>query len=192
MNRVEMTRTRSIGDAIGVLLEMPAQLAATLAGALANRVPERCEIPAPCWEPQPAGTCRLALPPGCSGRIRIHVTNCDWKPHVILVTARGRIAGWMAIDPTTLSLGLQERGTVVVTLRIPDDVEVGQTLTGPILVLGCNYHFVRVEVTVTECTPRLACDVFIEDCPDHIHHWYDHFYCPRPCRRAYIGKIRDG
>jgi hypothetical protein len=21
----------------------------------------------------------------------------------------------------------------------------------------------------------------VEDCPDLIHHWYDHFYCPRPC-----------
>jgi len=24
-------------------------------------------------------------------------------------------------------------------------------------------------------------DIEIEDCPDLIHHWYDHFYCPRPC-----------
>jgi hypothetical protein len=24
-------------------------------------------------------------------------------------------------------------------------------------------------------------EVEIEDCPDLIHHWYDHFYCERPC-----------
>jgi hypothetical protein len=23
--------------------------------------------------------------------------------------------------------------------------------------------------------------VEVEDCPDLIHHWYDHFYCDRPC-----------
>jgi hypothetical protein len=21
----------------------------------------------------------------------------------------------------------------------------------------------------------------VEDCPDLLHHWYDHFYCNRPC-----------
>jgi hypothetical protein len=21
----------------------------------------------------------------------------------------------------------------------------------------------------------------VDDCPDNIHHWYDHFYCDRGC-----------
>jgi hypothetical protein len=24
-------------------------------------------------------------------------------------------------------------------------------------------------------------EVEVDDCPDNIHHWYDHFYCERGC-----------
>jgi hypothetical protein len=104
----------------------------------------------------------------------------------------GRMAGWMAFEPTTLVIDPQEQRTIVVTVKIPDDIEPGQTIRGPILVHGCNDHVVRVEVSVSECAARICCEAFVHDCPDHIHHWYDHFYCPRPCKHVDHVKVKDG
>jgi hypothetical protein len=97
----------------------------------------------------------------------------------------------MQIDPTSLVIEPQERGIIEVTVRLPEKTRPGQTYTGPIVVRGCRDHYVRVEVTVTECTARTACEAFVDDCADHIHHWYDHFYCPRPCRRLDPGKLTE-
>lgn len=192
MSRVENTGARALGDAIAGLLEAPAQMAAAFAGALTKRTSGGCEIPAPCWEPQPAGTCCLDILPGCVGKIRVHVTNCHWSRQVVLVTAMGRLAGWMQLNPTTLVVDPQERRTVEVTVRIPEDTKPGQTFTGPLVILGCRDHYVRVEINVTECAAHTVCDAFIDDCPDHVHHWYDHFYCPRPCRQIDPRKHRRG
>jgi hypothetical protein len=192
MKRVESTRTGSLGDAIAALLDAPAQVMATLAESLTRRKPDRCDIPPPCWEPQPAGTCRLAIPPGCVGKVRIHVANCDWTRHVVVARAMGRMAGWMTFDPTTLVIDPQEQRTIVVTVKVPSDAAPGQTIASPILVYGCNDYVVHVEVSTSECASRICCDVFVRDCPDHLHHWYDHFYCARPCKHLDSGKVTDG
>lgn len=184
--------TRALGDAIAGLLQVPARLAGALAGALETSGSQTCDIPPPCWEPRPAGTCSLALPPGCTGTIRVRVANCDWSPHVVGITALGHLAGWVKFEPTTLVVNLQEQATIVVTVRVPDGMKPGQTVSGPLLVRGCLDHVVRVRVTVAECAGRTCCDVTIEDCPDHVHHWYDHFYCPRPCRQLKAREANDG
>jgi hypothetical protein len=167
-------------------------MASALACVLTKRTSGGCEIPPPCWEPQPAGTCRLDVPPGCVGRIRVRVTNCGWSPQVVLVTALGRLAGWIQINPTTLGILPQERRTVEVIVRVPREAKPGETLTGPLLIHGCRDHFVRVEINVTECGAGTACDAFVQDCADQIHHWYDHFYCRRPCRRIDSERLSSG
>lgn len=191
--------TRALGDAIAGLMSAPAQMAAALAsnlaGSVSGAVSPGCVIPPPCWEPRPAGTCRLSLPPGGVGTIRVHVTNCDWSRGIVGLTAAGRVAGWMTFEPTTQVIDAQSRATFRVTIRVPEKVRPGETLTGPLLVRGCLDHHIRVEVTVAECeTARSCCDISIDDCHDQIHHWYDHFYCPRPCRKGsgYAKGARDG
>ncbi|HKJ02224.1 MAG TPA: hypothetical protein VJ997_07205 [Longimicrobiales bacterium] len=184
--------TRALGDALAGLLSAPAQLVAGLAGSLANVGSSGCRIPPPCWEPQPAGKCTLTLAPGCSGTIRVHVSNCDWSPRVIGLTAMGKIAGWMKFEPTTMAIGPQEQGTFVVTVHVPDKVQAGETISGPLLVRGCIDHFVRVEVRIADCAGCTRCDVSVRDCADHIHHWYDHFYCPRPCRNTRTPDLKNG
>ncbi len=48
-------------------------------------------------------------------------------------------------------------------------------------VRGCQLHFLRWTVVVASIGADTFYEVDVKDCPDHIHHWYDHFYCPRPC-----------
>lgn len=184
----------ALGQALTGLLNAPAQMAAGFANAVAGIGTPGCTIPPPCWEPRPAGTCKLTLAPGCKGTIRVHVLNCGWDRRVIGVTALGKIAAWLTFQPTTLVVGPQERATFVVTVGVADQVKPGTSLSGPLLVRGCVDHFVRLDVDVAECVDETCCDVTIDDCADNIHHWYDHFYCPRPCRdiRTQDGKYYGG
>ncbi len=185
-------RTRALGDAIAGFLQVPARLAGALAGGLATRGLRGCEIPPPCWEPRPAGTCSLVLPPGCTGTLRVHVTNCSWRTRIVGITAVGHLAGWLKFEPTTQVIDLQAQATFVVRVRAPDDVKPGHTVSGLIVVRGCLDHVVRLRVTVAECAGRTCCEVAIQDCQDHIHHWYDHFYCLRPCRDLKMYEVQDG
>jgi hypothetical protein len=99
-----------------------------------------------------------------------------------MITALGKIAAWLKFEPTTIVVDPQGTETYLVTVRVPAGIKPGQSISGHILVRGCDDHFVRLNITVAECAGTACCDIQIEDCPDHIHHWYDHFYCPRPCR----------
>ncbi len=175
--------TKLLGEAITSLLDVPTRVAsAMLAGPLAQRGSSCCEIPPPCWEPRLAGTCCLTLAPGSVGTIRVHVTNCGWTREVVHITAPGRFAEFVSFQPTTVAPGPQERATILVHVKVPENVKPGLSVAGPLLVLGCVDHYIRVNVTVAECAGLCCCDVVVNDCQDQIHHWYDHFYCPRPCR----------
>jgi hypothetical protein len=174
------------GAALGAIASMlngPAQVAGALAGALSKRsLSGCCEIPPPCWEPRPVGTCFLQITPGGSATIRVHVSNCGWTRQVMTITALGRLGAWMTFAPTTWLLGPQERGTILVTVHAPAAATIGAALSGPLIIRGCRDHFARIEVSITDCaTCANCCDVTVNDCADQIHHWYDHFYCPRPC-----------
>jgi hypothetical protein len=112
----------------------------------------------------------------------VHVTNCGWTREVVHITAPGRFAEFVSFQPTTVAPGPQERATILVHVKVPENVKPGLSVAGPLLVLGCVDHYIRVNVTVAECAGLCCCDVVVNDCQDQIHHWYDHFYCPRPCR----------
>ncbi|MEZ4416099.1 MAG: hypothetical protein R3E10_10090 [Gemmatimonadota bacterium] len=174
----------ALGATLTTLLQAPFQVAAALTGVLARRSRDSCEIPPPCWEPQPAGSCTLTLTPGSTGTLRIRVSNCGWSRHLVGITALGRLASVSTHQPTTLALGPHERATFTVSVQVPKGVKAGEDLSGILIVRGCRDHYVQVTVRVAECAQHACCDVQIEDCADQIHHWYEHFYCPRPCRTA--------
>ncbi len=192
----ETATAKAISETIAKLLQAPTQMAAAMASTLAQRsMSSGCEIPPPCWEPRHAGTCRLEMIPGGSATIRLHVSNCGWSPQVVVITALGKLAGWMSFSPTTLFLDPQDAATSTVTVHLPPTVAHGQRYTAPIIIRGCVDHFVRVEIAVTDCTDKKGCDVTVKDCTDNIHHWYDHFYCPRPCRTHRVpgtAGVKDG
>ncbi len=177
----EKLPTLAIGNSLARILDMPTQLAAAFVGSALERTSSGCTIPAPCWEPRHAGSCSLTLVPGNTVIIRVHVLNCGWTRQVVAVSALGKLAGWITFTPTTLMLDPQERATLRVAVQAPDWAKAGERLSGPIVIRGCRNHFVRVEVTIGDCTTDSCCDISIDDCADNVHHWYDHFYCPRPC-----------
>jgi len=203
INSAGTTSARALGGAVAGVLEIPAQIAAALGGALTNRTSSSCgcsscssssrsslsccEIPPPCWEPQPVGTCCLELTPGSSATIRVHVSNCGWSRQVVAITALGKMAGWMTFAPTALLLDPQERATMLVTVHVPTTAPLGHSFSAPLIIRGCRDHYARVEIKVNDCAgARNCCDVCVDDCADQIHHWYDHFYCPRPCRNVRV------
>ena len=182
---------RALRGALAGVLDAPSRIAVALAGALAQRASGGCDIPPPCWEPRPAGTCCLDLTPGGTSTIRVHVSNCGWTRQVVSITALGKMAGWMTFSPTTLILDAMERATFQVIVQAPNTVKAGERFSAPLIIRGCVDHFVRVDVTVTDCAGTSCCDVAVKDCADNIHHWYDHFYCPRPCRTIRTPDARE-
>ena len=173
--------TTAVGDAITSLLGLPAAVADTLADALTDRRGDCCTIPTPCWLPQPSGKCVLTLAPGDSGVIALRVENCGWVPRTYVISATGHLAGLLTIVPTTFLLHPLEVATVFVKVTVPAAALPGTMVVGPVLIRGCRIHFVKVVVHVAAVSVPVKCEHTVCDCPDNIHHWYDHFYCPRPC-----------
>ena len=44
---------------------------------------DTCEVPAPCWEPQPLGQVTSFVAPGGQATIRFRVTNCGFSARTI-------------------------------------------------------------------------------------------------------------
>jgi len=134
-----------------------------------------CEIPRPCWAPQPLGSVHSHVCPGGTATLRFRITNCG-------ATKRDfKIDGAPTVTPPTLSLGPEERGYSVVSTTTPPDASFGLEKEYLVWVRGCREHFLRWTVVVSHHAQCECQEVCVEDCPDLIHHWYDHFYCARPC-----------
>lgn len=185
-------RRSALEGAVVQALAVPARIAAGLAEALAERRDAVCAVPPPCWNPKPAGQCALALAPGSTAAIRVHVLNCGWTPRIVRITAPGRLAAWLDFEPSALVVDPQERRTFRVTARMPIGEKPNGPMSGVVLVRGCIDHYIRVDIAVgkTECRP--GCDIVINDCVDQVHHWYEHFYCPRPCPNPNRPATKDG
>lgn len=165
--------------AFGLLGESSVRM---IRGAMQTLLPSEncdCEIPTPCWMPQPLGEVTSYVCEGGTATIRLRVTNCSMIPRKILVTVTPGTAG-VKISPPVVNLGPMERGMVAVSLT----VAVGE-LCGEhdviIWLRGCQEHFLRWSVVVASRVVECCQVIEVEDCPDLIHHWYDHFYCDRPC-----------
>ena len=136
-----------------------------------------CEIPRPCWLPKPLGDRCSPVCPGGTATLRFRITNCGATKREF------KIDGAPTVTPATLTLGPEERGYVVVSATAPPDASFGQEKEYLIFVRGCKDHFLRWTVVVSHEEHCGCQEVCVEDCPDYIHHWYDHFYCVRPCKK---------
>lgn len=183
---------RLLGNVVTTLFDAPVRMATALAGAATQATSRGCEIPPPCWEPRRAGVCRMVLTPGGTGTVRLQVTNCGWDRHIVALRASGTLASWITLSPTTVVIGPQDRATMLASIHVPDRMKPGLRATGLLLVRGCRDHVVRLEVAIAECADCAGCTVPIDDCADYLHHWYDHFYCYRPCRNRVSGVVDQG
>lgn len=178
--RAEPTTLADVARSVGGLIAPGARAGLELLGSI--RLPSRtqcgCEIPPPCWVPQPLGDRTTDACPGSKAVLRLHVTNCGFSGRTIKVAATNKA---VKVTPASLPLGPLEQGVVILSLEVPEGATKGQTQKSLVFVRGCKDYYLRWTVEVAGDEASCSTDVELEDCPDLVHHWYDHFYCERPC-----------
>jgi hypothetical protein len=137
-----------------------------------------CDIPPPCWAPKPMGDVVSGVCPGATATVRIHVTNCGATARTMTFQAVGT---GVTLTPASLSLGPMERGQMVASVTLPADAEPGSRREVLVWVRGCHDHYLRWTIHAWANGDCGCENVHVSDCPDYVHHWYDHFYCNRPC-----------
>ncbi len=141
-----------------------------------------CTVPPPCWMPKQLGDV-ISYACGCSTvRVRIEVTNCDRVARQVSVRTDG-VEG-VQVSPATVTLNPMRRATFEVSFRVPDDTKAGSEFETLVWVEGCSQHVLRLTVIAGDGGLDSTHELKVQDCPDYRHHWYDHFYCARPCQHG--------
>jgi hypothetical protein len=162
-----------------------------LSGLLPTMQSCGCDIPPPCWMPRDLGTVVSHGCPGATAQVRLLITNCGLGNNAVKVAARGKDAGQVTVAPPSLTVSPYEQESVTATVKIPD--QGGAPLDVLLLVAGCRDYVLRWRIEVADDGCSSLHEVDIQDCPDLIHHWYDHFYCARPCQHpSQDKKLLDG
>jgi hypothetical protein len=139
-----------------------------------------CKIPPPCWMPQSAGCVVSRVCSGTPAVLCIRVTNCGSTERTISFDDAGKHL--VTFQPSALTLGPMETGTVSATLASSSSPCESGEQTALVWIRGCKEHYVRWTVQTVKRAGAGCChEICVEDCLDFIHHWYDHFYCARPC-----------
>jgi len=140
----------------------------------------RCEIPPACWLPRSLGEVRSLVCPGGRAVLRLRVTNCDMRGRRF-EAAPTKTGVAVTVTPTELALGAMQRGWFTATADLPADVKHGEQFELLLWVTGCNAYYLRWTIEAGAGASSCCHEITIDDCPDYVHHWYDHFYCARPC-----------
>lgn len=146
-----------------------------------------CHVPPPCWMPRRLGDCISYVAACASARVRLVVTNCDRVARLVRVRAEGDEG--VSVSPESVQLGAFQRATFEVSRSIPEQTESGTSYESLIWIEGCNQHVLRWVVSVGTAGLDSCHEVTVDDCPDYRHHWYDHFYCNRPCTHGRSGQV---
>lgn len=138
-----------------------------------------CEIPEPCWMPKRLPEVTSHACPGSRAKVRLRVTNCGMDKRTITVTVQGSGAASVTVKPKSLTIDPFDTGEFTAAVKVPDDD--AELVRAQLWVHGCRDHVLPWQVTVSDCGCGALHEIDIEDCPDLVHHWYDHFYCQRSC-----------
>jgi hypothetical protein len=169
---------RAVGDLLGQGTKLGLGLLESVRLPLPSRSGCSCEIPPPCWAPQPIGDVTTRACAGSKAILRIHIANCGVPARKITVDAADKA---VKVTPAAVTIDPFEEETVVVLRDVPVDAADGTKEKAVVWVHGCRLHYLRWTVEVAGKSASCHSDVDVEDCPDLVHHWYDHFYCERPC-----------
>lgn len=140
-----------------------------------------CDIPPPCWMPKPLGDLVSHVCPGGAATVRLLVTNCSLTPRVVQVQAAGKDAAKVTITPATATIAPMEEAAFVASVAVSGEAAECESHKVLLWVRGCHLHYLRWTVEVRSRGGHACHEVDVHDCPDLVHHWYDHFYCQRPC-----------
>jgi hypothetical protein len=172
---------------LGILSTLGQSSSDALCGVVQGRTPlgafggcDTCEIPPPCWLPQPLGQVTSFVAPGGVGTVRFRVTNCGFTARTITFATTKAIPA-VTFSPASLTLAPLERGVVSASVQVAADAKQGSEHELVVLIHGCRNYYLRWVIKVAACGVDMCNEVEVDDCPDMIHHWYDHFYCPRHC-----------
>ena len=141
-----------------------------------------CEIPPPCWMPREHGPVRTHVCAGGTATLRLRLTNCSIETSRVEIHPAGAAATAVKADPASLSLAPLERGVVSLSFATDAKDATGVEHEALIWIRGCVDHVVRWTVRISGRGGDSCQELDVDDCPDYVHHWYDHFYCARPCR----------
>lgn len=147
-----------------------------------------CDIPEPCWMPHNLGEICCHLSAGDVGEICFVITNEDFRPHDYTVVASGEDAGLVQVDKPQFTLGPKERRVVSARFKVPEKQRPEaesccqcNDYEAVIWVQGCHSHYLNWNINTCEKSKKCCHEVSVDDKPDYVHHWYDHFYVMRPC-----------
>lgn len=142
-----------------------------------------CTIPEPCWMPKSVGEYCCEICDGGKASLTVWLTNEDFRPQTYRIERRGDLSGRVSIHPSTLTLGPKERAKITITFDAPASPgHVAQACYDLLIWIdSCRDYYLRW-VLHTRKHPKPCCvELAIADQPDYITHWYDHFYCLKPC-----------
>ena len=144
-----------------------------------------CDIPPPCWMPLSLGEIVCQMPAGDSGTLCLVVTNGDFRAHSYEFASTGKSAAAVAFSTASVTLGPKERVAVTATFTMPaeETSEDCRCIDHEVLiwVRGCRDHYLRWIVEEAAALRPCCAEVAVNDDPDYVLHWYDHFYTLRPC-----------
>jgi hypothetical protein len=139
-----------------------------------------CEIPPPCWMPRELCEVVSYGKAGNAASITFVITNHSMAHRVFTISTTTPLPG-LAFSATHHSLGPMERGSVEITYTIPTTLISGSGTEILLWIQGCRLYFLRWTVKLGPVSGDTNYEVCVNDHADYLHHWYDHFYCPRPC-----------
>ena len=181
--------TRFTRDILELLQRDPSRLIGDMRQGVQNVTRMRgqldgcgCEIPTPCWMPERLPKVSSHACPGATVKVRVTVTNCGIETRQIILVAVGTGSGGVTIEPATVTVGPFASGKLTASLSVPEESKADE-LDLQLWVRGCRDHVLPWAVGVSERGCSCTHEVDVEDCPDLVHHWYDHFYCEHGCRR---------
>lgn len=144
-----------------------------------------CDIPPACWMPKELGTVDCQLRPGSTGQVKLVVTNNDFRPHNVTAQSAGANAGLVSFTPPQIALGSKESTAIIAQFTAPKKPGRYEVV---VWVTVCSDHYLRWTVEVGEKEKDCCFVVTVDDSPDYEVHWYDHFYCPKPCMGIHGGR----
>ncbi len=180
LNRVGAAAVKDLFKSFSELARLGMEINPVLQVFTAAQRPASCEIPPPCWLPRTLGELKSIVCAGGTVSLRVRVTNCQARASQVQLKASPEDLQ-VEIDPQSALLAAMERRWFNIKLTAPADACKGGRYEALLWVHGCNSYYLRWIVDVEQTGSASCHELEIEDCADHVHHWYDHFYCARPC-----------
>ncbi len=167
-------------ESVGEFARLAASLNPVLRLAGDSKPHATCDIPPACWLPRSLGELDSRVCPGGTATARVRVTNCQTTNSTITVKFAETDLSTSVVTPSAV-LQPMERHVFVASVTAPADDCIGRKFETLLWVFGCNSHYLRWTIEIGETQSTECPHIEVDDCPDYIHHWYDHFYCHRPC-----------